>query len=195
MSVLRVFVALWPPVAVADALAEVTASAIRTREGRDLRPTASRRIHLTCAFLGDVSGRQVTELADHLADVAAAAVASDLTIDRAGHFGDHVVWAAPAEPADDLKALAKSVRIATRAAGLSVQGNEFRPHLTVARTRQDAALSPVVERLGESLAVQPVQWHADDLCLVSSVRGATATYDVLERWSLPTVPAWPDDIG
>jgi 2'-5' RNA ligase len=185
MSVLRVFVALWPPVAVADALADTAATAMRTREGRELRPTAARRIHLTCAFLGDVSGRQVGELAEHLVDVAASATAAELTLDRAGHFGDHVVWAAPADPVDELKALAKSVRIATRAAGLSVQGNEFKPHLTVARTRQDAALTPVVERFSELLAANPVRWLADELCLVSSVRAATATYDVLERWSLP----------
>jgi 2'-5' RNA ligase len=184
MTVLRLFVALWPPVSVADALADAAVAAIRTREGRDLRPTASHRIHLTCAFLGDVPGRQVGELADRLVDVAATSVASELTLNRAGHFGDHVVWAAPSEPVDDLKALAKNVRVATRAAGLSVQGAQFRPHLTVARTRQDAALSPVVERLAESLGAQPVHWRADDLCVVSSVRAATPTYEVLERWSL-----------
>jgi RNA 2',3'-cyclic 3'-phosphodiesterase len=185
MTVLRVFVALWPPVQVAQALADAATAAIRTKEGRDLRPTAPHRIHLTCAFLGDVSGRQVGELADHLVDVAATSVASDLSLDRAGHFGDHVLWAAPAEPFDDLKALAKSVRIAIRSAGLSVQGSEFRPHLTVARTRQDAALAPLVDRFTETLSAEPIRWHADDLCLVSSVRAATATYEVLERWQLP----------
>jgi len=184
MTMLRLFVALWPPVAVADALSDAATAAVRTREGRELRPTTPHRIHLTCAFLGDVPGRQVGELADRLVDVAATATAADLVLDRAGHFGDHVLWAAPAEPLADLKALAKSVRVATRAAGLSVQGAEFRPHLTVARTREDAALSPVVERLADLLAAQPVHWRADDLCLVSSVRAATATYEVLERWSL-----------
>jgi 2'-5' RNA ligase len=184
MSVLRLFVALWPPVAVADALAHAAAEAVRTREGRDLRATVSRRIHLTCAFLGDVAGTQVSELADHLAEVATTATAVDLTLDHAGHFGDHVLWAAPAGPVDELRFLAKRVRIATRASGLSVQGNEFRPHLTVARTREHAALAPTVERLRESLATGPVLWRADDLCLVSSVRAASATYEVLERWRL-----------
>jgi len=184
MSVLRLFVALWPPIAVANNLAETAAEAARTREGRDLRVTAPHRIHLTCAFLGDVAGQRVPALADELADVATHATAPQLTIDRAGHFGDKVVWAAPSEPSDELRNVAKSARIAVRAAGLSVQGHEFRPHLTVARTRDEAVLTPVVDRLAATLSLTPIDWLAEELQLVSSVRGATATYEVLERWSL-----------
>jgi 2'-5' RNA ligase len=169
---------------VADALAHAAEVAVRTREGREVRPSAARRIHLTCAFLGDVAGQQVGELADQLADVATTTAPSELTIDRAGHFGDRVLWASTSEPPDDVKSLAKAVRIGIRSAGLSVQGNEFRPHLTVARTRQDTVMAPLVARLQDELSASPVTWRANDLCLVSSVRAASATYEVLERWQL-----------
>jgi 2'-5' RNA ligase len=66
-----------------------------------------------------------------------------------------------------------------------VQGSDFRPHLTVGRTRGDAILTAAVDELTALLQHDPVTWFADDLCLVSSVRGPGATYDVLERWQLP----------
>ncbi len=181
---LRLFVALWPPDGVAESLAECAAFSLRTREGRELRQTAPHRIHLTCAFLGDVPGTRVGELADRLTALAAEVHAFELTLDHAGHFGDRVVWAAPREPVEDLRALAKSTRIAIREAGLSVQGNDFRPHVTLARTRQEAVLAPVAAALSEALAANPITWHADDLCLVSSVRSPAASYGILERWPL-----------
>ena len=185
MTVLRAFVALWPPADLVDELALRAAAAAKTREGRDLRLTAPHRLHLTCVFLGDVLTSHLGELADRLEVVAANATAQRLSIARAGHFGDRVLWAAPADPVDGLKSLAKAIRVATREAGLAVQGNEFVPHVTVARTREAAVLAPSAARLSESLLHDPLSWTADDLCLVSSVRGSAPAYGVLERWPLP----------
>jgi len=182
--VMRLFVALWPPADVAETLTAAAAAVAVGREGRDIRPTASHRLHLTCAFIGDASGRQAADVSDHLADVAVAHAAIDLALDEGGHFGDRVLWAGPSQPPPELASLAKATRVAIRAAGLTVQGNAFRPHVTLGRVREDAILTPVADRLTELLTADPVAWHADDYCLVSSVRAATSTYEIVERWSL-----------
>jgi len=183
--VLRIFVALWPTIVVGESLAAAAERSITSREAREVRATRPHRIHLTLAFLGDLDGKQVEKLADELERVAALESAQRLVLDHAGHFSDHVLWVGPREPVDGLKSLAKSTRKAVRSAGLTVQGSDFRPHITVARTRGDAILTTAVDELTALLQDDPVSWYADDMCLVSSVRGPGATYDVLERWQLP----------
>lgn len=180
------FVALWPTIAVSESLAAAAEKAITTREAREVRATKPHRIHLTLVFLGDLDGKQIETLGEELDRTVALEPATRLVLDHAGHFSDHVLWVGPREPVDELKALAKQTRRAVRAAGLAVQGAEFLPHLTVGRTRGEAVLSGAADELTRSLQEEPVSWWADDLCLVSSVRGPAASYDVLERWQLGT---------
>jgi 2'-5' RNA ligase len=88
--------------------------------------------HLTLAFLGE----QDESLADRL-DIRAGKP-FEATLRGCGFFPNHrharVGWVG-ADPAEEFVTLARCVRSAVSAAGVEIDQNEFRPHLTLMRIR------------------------------------------------------------
>jgi len=82
-----------------------------------------------------------------------------------------------------LTALAASVAAGARRAGAPAddEGRRFRPHVTVARSRHAADLSPLVRALGE---FSGAAWTADHVHLVRSYTGPLPRYDTLASWPL-----------
>jgi 2'-5' RNA ligase len=209
---MRAFVALVPP---AGALAELEAAVAPVRAAHPgLRWTPPAQWHLTLAFLGEVDEAVLPELTDRLARAARRHPPAPLALAGGGRFGDRVLWtrvhAAP-EPAaaqvpssvrespasagraprsdraglDGLRRLAGSVGAAARRSGIPVDDRPYRPHLTLARTRDGADLLPAVAALS-TFAGSP--WTADALHLVRSRLGAgpggTAAHEVVVTWPL-----------
>jgi len=179
---LRAFVAIDPPDAFKRAAADA-AEPLRARlEQAPLRWAPSDRYHVTLRFLGRMERSSLPELREALS----AAVA------------DHDPWTAslgePAgfpsprrarvlvlglEPAEPMIRLAAAVEEAVQSVGFEPETRDFRPHLTLARSRK----RPV--KLGELPAVAPAEFPVTGITVFESLLGGEgSTYVPLERIGL-----------
>ena len=155
-------------------------------EGEVGRLVAAENLHLTLAFLGDVSDEGLEELHDALSGIRAQPV--DLRFRGLGTFGDdrpRAVWAAvDADPA--LLDLQKQVERSARKAGLSPEARRFVPHVPLARLkghREDAV--PLARFLGERGAASPPPVRAVAFSLMSSrLRPGGSVYEELARYPM-----------
>lgn len=158
----RLFLALWPPPTVRQALLDWLASAAWPPGAK---PTPADRLHLTLHFIGMVPAARVAALLPAL-----AVPGEGFTL----HFGQLDAWPRglpvlrPQALPPAAAALHARLADALRAAGLPVEARAWRPHVTLARDAPGAVLAPP----------PPLRWQADRYALVQSDRGyrTLATY-------------------
>ena len=159
---------------------------------RDAGPfswTGAEQFHLTLAFLPDVPEYRLDDLVEATAAAAGRRDQFDLCLGGAGAFPDparaKVLWVGlrTDEDADqELAALSAGLRRAAAHSGVQVDGQLFRPHVTVARCGRPAPLDRWVRLLdGYSGAF----WTADEVEVVASHLGegphGRARHEVLAR--------------
>lgn len=176
----RVFFALWPPARVADELGRIARQAADRFGGRAIRPEA---IHLTLAFLGEVSEDCLPALADAARSVQAAPF--DLILDRLGYWRrNQLLWAGCEASPVALDDLHRELQAVLAGAGLP-SGHEprrFKPHITLVRKlpwRGDRAGVADVTPIG------PVHWPCGQFALVRSQLSAEgSSYKIIGEFPL-----------
>jgi 2'-5' RNA ligase len=165
----RVFFALWPDDAVRAAISRATRDAVRSSGGR---PIAKDRLHLTVAFMGELTAAGV-EAARGVPPIAVGPF--ELALDAVGTWPEsRILWLAPNGPPEALFELEARLWNALAARGFRGEERVYRPHVTLARRAK-----PV------TAGVEPVRWPVGDLALVESFPdGRSALYEVLARWPL-----------
>jgi 2'-5' RNA ligase len=165
----RVFFALWPDEATRSALSRATRAAVQASGGR---PVAKDRLHLTVAFLGELTAPGVA-VARSVPPIEVGAF--ELVLDTIGIWpASRVLWLAPRSPSPPLAALEARLWERLAAQGFEADDRTYRPHLTLARRAR-----PV------EAEVAAVPWRVEDLALVESFPdGRNVHYEVLERWPL-----------
>lgn len=169
---MRMFLALRPPQQEVDRLD----SFLDVR--RDAGPfswTSAEQFHLTLAFVSDVPQHRIDDVIEAVGGAAARRELFDVRIGGGGAFPDparaRVLWVGLRQDEADsteLAALAAGVRRSAGHHGVEVDGQRFRPHLTVARTGRPAAVDNWVRLLdGYSGAA----WTADAVEVVHSHLG------------------------
>jgi 2'-5' RNA ligase len=166
----RVFFALWPDEATRAAISRATREAVRASGGR---PIAKERLHLTVAFLGELTAAGV--------DVARGAPPIpvgpfELLLDAVGTWPESkILWLAPSSTPDALGQLEARLLDALVERGFHGEERVYRPHVTLARRAR-----PVETH------VEPVRFAVRDLALVESFPEGrhSVHYEVLERWPL-----------
>lgn len=127
---MRLFVALPLPEAVRRQLALLQQGVAGARWVR------SEQLHLTLAFLGEVTEKQATELISRLQQIRFAPFT--LQFDRLGCFPQtglpRVLWIG-LQSSPDLLQLAHEIRYAACAAGVLLEHRPFAPHITLARLK------------------------------------------------------------
>jgi 2'-5' RNA ligase len=173
----RVFFALWPPEHVLEDLKHDLA-AIRRDSPESMHWQPPHRLHVTMLFLGAAGDSRIARARRIGRRVAASTAPGPLISGGAGTFGS-VVWLGV--DGDWLAELNANLR---RALGVARERHPFRPHMTLARSRDAAPAIEVVDRLR---AMPPTTWTPSELTLVSSQVGPHPSYEVIER--LPFGPA------
>jgi RNA 2',3'-cyclic 3'-phosphodiesterase len=165
----RAFFALWPDDATRGAISRATRAAVQASGGR---PIAKERLHLTVAFLGELTDAGLA-VARGMPPIDVGAF--DLTLDAVGVWPEsRVLWLAPVAPPAALPELEARLWSRLVAAGFVAEDRVYRPHVTLARRAR-----PV------EIAVEPVHWSVHDLALVESFpAGRSVHYEVVERWPL-----------
>src|SRR5215470_10394315 len=190
---MRLFVALLPP---QGALAELEAAVAPLRpDWPTLRWAGHDRWHVTLAFLGEVADTRLDGLRERLARAAGRHDGMRIRIGRGGAFpspGRARVLCAHIEGESEalggLRVLAASVAAAARRAGAPPPDEErrYRPHVTLARSRQAANLAALVAALDE---YSGRAWNATHVDLIRSHTGPRPDYQTIGSWPLRLPPA------
>lgn len=177
----RLFVALRPPLAVRDLLADAMDGVSRARWQDD------EQLHITVRFIGEVDRRMAEDLATSLASVAArppeVAIAGVGRFDRRGRT--NALWAGLA-PHDGLAALHRKVDRALVTAGLEPERRAYLPHVTLARmSPADTDAAEVARWLTTHAGLRSPAFVMPELALYESRLGrAGASYEAVATWPL-----------
>ncbi len=145
----------------------------------DYRWVDPKLIHLTLAFLGEQPDERLPELDTVGRRAAAASHPGLLALGVAGSFGSRraprVLWVDLTGDLDALSGLHQALDNALRVAGFPTEDRPFRPHITLARRREQARGGAPV---GWPPIVEPKTFNLDRLTLMQSrlsPRGPTYT--------------------
>ncbi|MFN2309995.1 MAG: RNA 2',3'-cyclic phosphodiesterase [Gammaproteobacteria bacterium] len=172
----RLFFALWPDAAARRALAGLL-------DGE--APQTGRRVpednlHLTLAFVGNVTTAQRTCMEAAAATVEAAPFT--VSLERLGYWPrPRVVWAGATATPAALTELVARLNARLSGCGYEPERRPYQAHVTLSRKAQAAP---------RRRAIAPIVWPAEDFCLVESASGdAGSIYRVLARWPLRSAAA------
>ena len=180
----RAFVALklGPEVREALAAAERRLQRAPARVGW-VRPE---NIHLTLAFLGDITLSGVGAIAGTLDSIGRHTAPFSFAVEGIGSFGGRrprVVWAGiPAPSAGPVIALQKPVADALQLLGYRLEDRAFQPHLTLGRVRSSAGAEARVRALAELRDARFGQVEAGSVFLMrSQLLSAGPAYSILHE--------------
>jgi len=185
----RMFAAVVPPEA---AIEHLDGFLEPRREAAGFRWTLAEHFHLTLAFLPLVPDRKLDDLVVRLGRAGARRTSFETRIAGGGAFPSparsKVLYAGLdlADPArTELDRMATGSRAAATRAGLEVDGQRFRPHVTVARINRPAETSNWVRLLD---AYAGPDFAVDRIALVASYLGegprGRPRYEVVEEFPL-----------
>ena len=167
------FAALLPPEDVSEDLQEFLGP---RRAAADFRWTLGEQVHLTLAFYPDVAEHRLDTLAEAAGAAAARRTPFDLRLSGGGAFPDPdrgrvLVCGVDLDTGavHELDALATGCRHAASPAGVAVDGQRFRPHLTVGRCGRPTSLTSWVRLLD---GYRGPTWRVEEVALVGSTLGA-----------------------
>jgi 2'-5' RNA ligase len=175
----RVFVAVFPPPEVQEALIE----AARALPTDAFRPPAPERVHLTLKFLGEVPPEDLPRITSALGRVTRQGEPFDATVSGFGAFPStrraRILWAGIGAGAEGFRALSRAVEDVLEPEGFVREDKPFVPHLTLGRARR-----PVRLELGGA-GVPDLGFAVGALDLVESRQGDfEVTYPVLAEYLL-----------
>jgi 2'-5' RNA ligase len=171
---MRVFIGIWPPTDVLNTLVGAQDELARLTSRGVLRLTKAEQIHLTLRFLGEVREDQIEALSASLRAGVETMPDFHLRLSSLGAFPTpeqaRVIWSGVDRDVEPLMKLQAIVDAAAGPFAGQPAGELFRPHLTVARTRQPR--SP--ERRQIARAIEQIRfvrrdpWPAEAVRLVRS---------------------------
>jgi RNA 2',3'-cyclic 3'-phosphodiesterase len=165
----RLFFALWPPPATAEALAAWAREVSGSSGGR---VTATENIHLTLAFLGDAQPGEAIAAARRV-----RAARHDLPIDSAKYVRrNEMVWVGPAKMPTPLEDLVTQLHASLRDVGFALEDRPFAAHITLIRKARQPRSIPALPKLG---------WPAGQFLLIRSRTSPKgSSYEPVERFPL-----------
>ena len=192
---MRMFVALLPP---EEALEHLEGFLEPRRSAAEFRWATAEQFHVTLAFLAVVEDRRLDELGERLTRAARRRATFPTRLTGGGAFPNparaRVLWTGlelAERDATELQRLATGCRAAAARTGIDVEGQRFKPHVTLARLGRPTEVSNWV-RLLDTYAGPP--WTADRITLVASYLGegprGRPRYETVEEF--PLAPPHPE---
>jgi 2'-5' RNA ligase len=165
----RLFFALFPSARVCRAI-----ETVQQQLDFAARPVPPEQFHVTLAFLGEQPTARVAELA-HLAD-ASHLPSCALRLDVVDAFaGPGVAFLGMSEVPRRLGVFRASLVQRLHEAGFAVDGEPWRPHVTLYRKMRKSC---------PRMPVEPIDWPLKTYCLVSSrLEKNGPCYRVVRRWN------------
>jgi 2'-5' RNA ligase len=167
----RLFFALWPDEKVRKELSKV-ASLFKDEK---LRLTKTSNLHITLAFLGEVSEQDQNRLIEKANSINCNSFL--LALDAIGCWKKPgILWLAPKDVPEDLKELVKQLQVVIKQQGLQIDDRPYKPHVTIARKAKQFTVPK--EKID-------IPWDVTSFALVVSKSSDTGVeYHVLQKWNL-----------
>ncbi|MFN8190889.1 MAG: RNA 2',3'-cyclic phosphodiesterase [Nocardioidaceae bacterium] len=169
---MRMFVAVRPP---EEAVEDLDAFLDVRREAGGFRWVLADQLHVTLAFLADVPDRNLDDLMERLERAARKRTPLRTRIHGGGAFPNaaraRVIWTGldlDEHGFEELRRLAVGARAAASKAGIDVDGQRFKPHLTVARLGAPRDVTPWVRLLD---SYSGPEWPVQEIELIASHLG------------------------
>lgn len=166
---MRLFVALPLPPDLAAAAAALTPDVPA------LRPVRPELLHITLAFIGRVPDEQLDAVIAATREAALSQGPFTIALTSAGRFPEggmpRIVWLGIDEGGSECAGLATAVRRALAARDIPFDDKPFRPHVTLARVRDDtdrATGREIAARITK-LTISPLGWTAREIVPLESV--------------------------
>ena len=186
---MRMFVALVPP---PDAVEHLDEFLEVRRAAGEFRWADVSQLHVTLAFLADVPDRSLDDLVERLGRAAGRRTAVPTRIAGGGAFPNaaraRVLWAGlelDDSGRTEISRMATGARAAASKSGVAVDGQRFKPHVTVARMKHPGEVSDWVRLLD---AYSGPAWTTDELSLIASYLGEgprkRPRYELVETFPL-----------
>lgn len=174
----RLFFALWPNPALQQRMAAL-GEEVRRAGGR---PVREENLHITLAFLGNVTAEQLACLRRGLSGVQGRGFT--LMLDRVGGFRrSGVTWLGATEVPDALTALVGDLGRAMQQCGFEPDTRPYQPHVTLRRRSRRSPGQPTFT---------PLKWPVSEFVMVEShISGDGARYEIIQRLEL--VPSAPPE--
>jgi RNA 2',3'-cyclic 3'-phosphodiesterase len=169
---IRIFIAVPIPDALEKFLGQVQAQ-LQSLE-RNIRWVATKNIHLTLKFLGEVDPARIPAIASQMDSIAGPAPPFAIRAAGVGVFPNvrhaRVVWVGLAGDIDRLKAVQAGLESGLEAVGFNREARDLHPHLTIGRTLRridsttvKAALEPLRDTISESFRVDRLTLYKSKL--------------------------------
>jgi 2'-5' RNA ligase len=173
---LRLFFALQPTPAQADALTAEVAPLVKELDGQ---PYPASKLHATLCFVGAAEEERLAALREAASGVRGRHVTLDF--DALDFWEKPQVLCATSSESDSARDLSATLTDAVSAAGFTPDRKPFRAHLTLARkVRREVARNFDWPR-----ALAPMSMRCDRFVLMESRRGDVgSTYSVVDSWPL-----------
>lgn len=167
------------------ALGKIISECKKFRE--QIRWPKPENIHLTLKFLGDVSARQIEEIAGILEDISASTPALQITLDRLGAFPNfrtpRILWVGSSNTPEALAGLVADLQERLAPLGFEKQKRIYRPHLTLGRVKGRESKRTI--DFFNTVKFEPRTFSCDEIVLMKSDLQLTgAVYTVLSKFKL-----------
>jgi len=172
---LRLFFAIWPDAAAAEATSALAVDVARQSGGK---AAPQERIHLTLAFLGGQPPQRVDALRTQIA--AANVAPFSIAFDRVGLWRKSGIgWLAASRPPAGVIELNRAITAALVHTVSLPDDHPFSPHVTLVRRIERKPSLAMLEA--------PIVWQVSTFSLVSSQPGSAGpSYVRLAEWRLAT---------
>ena len=173
MSMRRLFFGIGLPPAIQQQIVAWRASAFSADAGR---PLAAANLHLTLAFLGEISDEKASAISRMAGRIRQPPFT--LHLDDAGHWPrPGVVWLGPRQAPRGLVQLAEMLRSQAARSGCYQSPHPFHPHISLLRN----ATRPI--------AMPPRNFHwqfdvTEFALMESAFTQGRSSYNIIDSWSL-----------
>ena len=157
--------------------------------GDGLRWSAPEQWHITLQFYGECDEKQAACLTRGLTEMAPI-TAPQILLEGLGHFGSKGILYVTVAVTAGLQELYNEVARVSERCGFLQEARQFRPHVTLARSKGRAGMKTMRSLSTPDLPSfgAPIRWHAGEVLLVrSTLRPQGSEYAVISRRSLPVL--------
>jgi RNA 2',3'-cyclic 3'-phosphodiesterase len=184
----RLFVGVRISVAAAEAIAKAAEALRQASAARGLKPrwVTPTNYHITLKFLGWAHAPTIGVVGDAIGEALAGAAAFEVESAGLGAFPRperaRVLWAGTRDPDGRLADLAARVDRATAELGFAREARAFHAHVTIARLKQPADASQLLEAASEQEFRK--SWIDSVVLFESEMKSAGSEYRPRAFWSL-----------
>jgi len=168
----RLFFALWPKDILRQHFVKIRQSYLENAKAKPVNPN---NLHITLAFLGNISESQRTCFEESANSLQFKPF--QIQLDQLGYWRrPQILWLGNSTHCEPLQQLVKSLNEKLVICGFKPETRPYKAHVTLVRKYHSRQFQPAT--------ISPIIWTVEDIHLVESVNSPTGVqYKILRTWT------------